>query len=505
MKIPSHVFFLLGLLSAGGIAPTRGEPLTLKNQRELFVDDYLVAATSGVEFRLGKPVPADIAMHYNESWEGRYAGGYVTVIHDRQRYRMYYRGSTKGNTDPADDDWRAEITCYAESSDGIDWKKPHLGLYEVNGTRNNNVILPPDNPYIPSDNFAVLYDDRPGVPPGERFKGIGGQTHEKDIKVTKIPGGLYRYVSADGIHWKLYSKTPICSNNVLGSLNVLSWIPTENNYAIYLRSWTGGINIAGENKGLRTIARTVSKDFEHWSEPRNMSFGGAPGEHLYTNATEPYFRAPQILISLPMRFLPDRRILSEEQLRQAGVYPLSWKGVSDTLFMTSRGGDSYDRKFLEAFVRPGPDDGNWGARSNMPALGVVQTGATEMSFYVTRGQATPTNRLERLTLRLDGFASLHAGYHAGYAVTKPVVLDGKRMSVNLATSAAGSLKITILGDDHREVPGFGEADAEELAGDRIDHPVKWKSGKSIADLAGKVVRIKFTLRDADVYSFEIRD
>ena len=317
MKIPSHAFFLFGLLSAGGIAPTRGEPLTLKNQRELFVDDYLVAATSGVEFRLGKPVPADIAMHYNESWEGRYAGGYVTVIHDRQRYRMYYRGSTKGNTDPADDDWRAEITCYAESSDGIHWKKPHLGLYEVNGTRNNNVILPPDNPYIPSDNFAVLYDDRPGVPPGERFKAIGGQTHEKDIKVTKIPGGLYRYVSADGIHWKLYSKTPICSNNVLGSLNVLSWIPTENNYAIYLRSWTGGINIAGENKGLQTIARTVSKDFEHWSEPRNMSFGGAPGEHLYTNATEPYFRAPQILISLPMRFLPDRRILSEEQLRQA--------------------------------------------------------------------------------------------------------------------------------------------------------------------------------------------
>ena len=90
---------------------------------------------------------------------------------------------------------------------------------------------------------------------------------------------------------------------------------------------------------------------------------------------------------------------------------------------------------MESFVRPGSDEGSWAARSTMPALGVVPTGATEMSFYVSRGYGSQKNRLERMTLRLDGFASLHAGYHAGYAVTKPLRLDGRKLSVNFATSA----------------------------------------------------------------------
>lgn len=86
-----------------------------------------------------------------------------------------------------------------------------------------------------------------------------------------------------------------------------------------------------------------------------------------------------------------------------------------------------------------------------------------------------------------------------------MVLDGGSFSVNFATSAIGFLRISIVGEDDRELPGFGEEDMAELAGDRIDHTVKWKSGKSVADLAGKVVRVKFTLRDADLYSFAIRD
>jgi hypothetical protein len=505
MNVVRHFFRRGFLLSATGVALAESGPIHLKNQRELFVDDHLIASTSGIEYRLGAPTQAGIALSFDQPWEGHYAGAYATIIYDGSVYRMYYRGSTKGMDDLGDDDWRPEITCYAESRDGIHWQKPSLRLHEVNGGFDNNVILPPSNPYIPSDNFCVLYDDRPEVPAHERFKGVGGQTHAKDIAVTKIPGGLYRYVSADGIHWKLYSTTPLFGDQVLGSLNVLSWIPAENCYAIYLRSWTGKRKESGENTGMRTIARAVSKDFVNWSEPRRMSFGATPAEHLYTNATRPYFRAPHILIAMPMRFVPERRILSEAELRRAGVHQISWQGVSDAVLMTSRGGYNYDRKFMESFVRPGPHEDSWAARSTMPALGIVPTGTAEMSFYVSRGYGTRQNRLERLTLRLDGFASLHAGYSVGHAVTKTVRLEGANLSVNLSTSAIGFLKVTVLGTDNRELPGFGEADAVDLAGDRIDHAVNWKSGKSIRDLAGQSVRMKFTLRDADLYAIAIQD
>lgn len=492
MKNQHLLKLVISLLCTGYIAAGADAPIHLHDQREFFVDDYLVSSTHGLEYRLGAPMAAGDVIVFDAPWEGKWSGEYVSIIHDGPVYRMYYRG-TNALRAVGDDDLRGQIACYAESTDGIHWRKPYLRLYEVNGSLDNNAILPPLNPYNSGHNFSVLLDDRPGVPSAERFKAVGGVG--KGSNEAKKPAGLYRYVSGDGIHWKLYSETPLLEEYALDSLNVLAWVPAEDTYAIYFRP--GGT-------AERTIARTVSKNFMHWSKPSEMSFGGTPRENLYTNATQFYFRAPQLLISMPMRFAPDRRVLSEAQLHHAGINPLMWPGVSDAVIMTSRGGDRYERKFMESFVRPGLEDGNWAARSNMPSVGVVATGPTEMSFYVSRGYGTEKNRLERMTLRLDGFASLRAGYWEGYALTKPVILDGAIFSVNLSTSSVGFLKVTICGEDGREIPGFGETDAQELSGDRIDLPVKWKSGKSVADLTGMTVRIKFTLRDADLYSIDIR-
>src|SRR5438067_13298008 len=122
---------------------------------------------------------------------------------------------------------------------------------------------------------------------------------------------------------------------------------------------------------------------------------------------------------------------------------------------------------MESFVRPGIDPSSWAARSNMPALGVIPTGPTEMSFFIVRGYSSNQTRIERMTLRLDGFASLHAGYAGGFAVTRPVKLEGKRLSLNLSTSASGHAKVVILDEAGAELPGFGAADAVELVGDAI--------------------------------------
>lgn len=60
---------------------------------------------------------------------------------------------------------------------------------------------------------------------------------------------------------------------------------------------------------------------------------------------------------------------------------------------------------------------------------------------------------------LDGFASLHAGYDQGSAITRPVILDGRRLSLNLSTSASGFAKVFLLAADVKELPGFDEAEA----------------------------------------------
>jgi hypothetical protein len=459
------------------------------------VDDAVLAQCDGTEVRLATPVAAGVVLRFDQPWEGRFST-FVTVLRDGPKYRMYYRGL--GNAGPNN-----ELACYAESDDGIQWRKPRLGLVEVNGSRDNNVILG----YTPkryTHNFCPMIDDRPGVPPEERYKAVGGgMTTSAESKATGAVRGLYRLVSADGIHWRELPGRPLFTGYAMDTQNVLVWLPAEECYAIYLRVWSNDVPGKVTWKGVRLIARTTSKDFATWTTPEVMSTGETTPENLYTNATHPYFRAPQLLIALPFRFAEDRRLLSDDEMRAEGVSPAMWKGVSDAVFMTSRGGTRYERKFMESFIRPGPDRSNWAARSNIPALGVVPTGPGEMSVYVTCGYGSNTPRLERKTLRLDGFASLHAGYQGGSALTKPLVLRGGALRVNYATSSVGSLKIAVLDLDGRELPGLGEADSEELAGDEIDRDVRWKGGATIATLGERPVRLKFVLRDADLYSFGV--
>ena len=110
--------------------------------------------------------------------------------------------------------------------------------------------------------------------------------------------------------------------------------------------------------------------------------------------------------------------------------------VSDGVLLTTRAGSTrYDFTFKESFVRPGLGSENWTSRSNYPALGVVQTGPAEMSFYVQRHYGHEMAHLQRMTLRLDGFASLHAPYAGGQMVTTPLTFAGRYLELNYATSA----------------------------------------------------------------------
>lgn len=469
----------------------------LENQRELFLDDFLLYKLVGVENRLAHPTPAGVALELHEPWEGRFSGAFVTVLRDGEKYRMYYRGIDErpGGLH--------EVTCLAESADGVKWTKPALDVFASEKAKDNNIVIAP-NPQRTAHNFSVIVDNRPGVPADQRYKAVGGGMGTAvEHKANGSKRGLYRYTSADGIHWKRVSEEPLFTNWALDTHNVLAWIPSENRFAVYMRAWT--LDRPGKlaYKGVRLIARSTSTDFENWSEPEIMTYGDAPLENLYTNATAPYFRAPQLLIALPFRFAPDRRLLTEAQMREEDIHESMWSGVSDAVIMTSRGGTTYQRHFIESFVRPGLDLSNWAARSNIPALGVVQTSATEMSLYLTCGYGSKNRRIERMTLRLDGFASLHAGYDEGYALTKPMTLAGNTLELNFSASSIGYVKVVVLDEEEREIPGFGLADATEMAGDFIAQPVRWKNGKTIEELKGKVIRLKFVLRDADLYSLGV--
>tara|TARA_Y100000590_G_scaffold227562_1_gene256863 strand:- start:1091 stop:2527 length:1437 start_codon:yes stop_codon:yes gene_type:complete len=472
--------------------------LEIGSRRELFIDYYLVDSMDGVELRLHEPRDEGVALQLDQPWEAPYPC-YFTVLKEEDRYRMYYRGrhGLSGGGGPS------ASTCYAESSDGVVWERPHLGLVEINGSYDNNAITTGGNF---SGYFSVTMDTRPSVDPSERFKALSGSPPSA-------------FVSEDGIHWNRLTQEPVMFHDkpAWDSQNVAFWSESEGCYVAYVREYKLLGDTVEESSleyrkrygkdghGIRWISRTTSDDFVNWSPLVQMDCGDTPDEQLYTNGTHPYFRAPHIYISLAKRFMDGRKALSDEQAEQL-VPDIGHRcDSSDSVFMTSRGGNRYDRTFMEGFIRPGPSPRDWISRDNTPALGVVPGGARDMYLYRLSQYGQPTVHLSRYSIRLDGFISVNADYSGGEFVTKPFKFKGDKLEINYATSAAGGIQVEILDQEGFPVAGYGLEDCPEFFGDEIDRVVEWENGPDVGILEGKVVRLRFYMKDADLYSVKFTD
>jgi len=103
-------------------------------------------------------------------------------------------------------------------------------------------------------------------------------------------------------------------------------------------------------------------------------------------------------------------------------------------------------------------------------------------------------------LRTDGFVSVNAPFRGGELSTKPLVFAGSKLEINFETSAAGGVRVEIQDESGSPFPGYALADCPEFIGDEINRVVAWSGGPGVAGLAGKVVRLRFALKDADLYS-----
>lgn len=472
-----HTILNLAVLLLAPLASLHAaDPIDIGSRRELFVDHHVIDRMDGVRLKLNRPQPRELVLRFDQPWEGRYSG-YETVLKDGDTFRFYYRGMPE-----ARHDLDTEVTCVAESKDGVHWTKPKLGIYEVRGTRENNVVLARSRG---CHNLAPFIDAKPNCPPGQRYKALGG---------TGQPG-LLAFASGDGLHWKQLQAEPVITKGAFDSQNNAFWSLSEGQYVCYFRVF---------RDGKRWIARTTSEDFIHWTDPVDLELDGKPREHLYTNQIDPYVRAPHIYLGLPTRFLPGRRVVTEEEARRIGT-PTQWNyanDCTDILLASARGGADFKRTFLEAFIRPGFDLENWTSRANYAARGIVRTGDRELSLYAKHHSGYPTSHVRRYTLRPDGFVSVYGPYEGGELVTRPFTFAGSKLSINCATSAAGGLYAEIQTPSGQPLEGFAMKDCPEIIGDRLEKLVSWKSGADVSHLSGQPIRLRFQLRDADLYSFQ---
>lgn len=445
-------------------------------ERILFLNCNNIDGFENTSIVMHHPVYRGIAFYLNKPWEGP-SSTYTTILKEDGLFRAYYRGSYKIR------DKKEVVTCIAESKNGIDWYKPNLKIYNLDGDSDNNVVLRGEG--VVSHNFCPFLDKNPNCKPMERYKAVGG----------KEPDGLFLYVSEDGIHWKKIRDKAIYTNGNFDSQNLIFWDENLHCYLLFYRKW---LRDEKTKKLYRSIATSRSIDLLNWEVGQILDFGDTPIENLYTNQISPYFRESKTLIGIGARFFENKRVIRDST--NVVVDKDYADDCSDVFLMSSTDGIHFDRTFMESFIRPGVGFNNWTSRTNYPALNVVQTSDDEMSIYVNENYMQKDACLARYSLRIDGFTSINAGYRGGTFVTTPIVVKDEVLEINYSTSAAGEVLVELLDTNNNVIKGFSKDDCNAIIGDEISKTVTWNNNSSLFLLKGEKVKVKFYMKDADVYS-----
>ena len=196
-------------------------------------------------------------------WESYCIGG-GTVIREGDLWRMWYGAFDKNYK--RDDD---QCCCYAESSDGVHWTRPDLGIVEYGGSKNNNILIsgPQSGGYCLS---CVFLDE--GRAAGDRYR----MTWHRFLP--QNAWWVYGGASSDGIHWKLLPQ-PVYARN---SDTTTPCIPDGGKYRLYTRIWQGG-----DFKGARAVGYAESDHFGDFPEPVEILSADAQdpeGMQFYSNA-----------------------------------------------------------------------------------------------------------------------------------------------------------------------------------------------------------------------------
>ena len=469
--------------------------------KQILFDDALVADKRGFTLTMNPPQRTDApVITADKPWEVKGVNHTSIVTGGKDEYELWYYSSNP--------DGNGHVMCYATSTDGVTWEKPELGLFEYDGSKDNNIVT--------RGMLAAVFVD-PSDKPERRYKMIGDEGSGWGVTSVNCGGARFRYFtgeletweyhsviggySPDGINWTMYDK-PIMPWYT-DTHNIAFWDDRLDRYVAYVR-WNEHLHIdeTGRQVGsfdYRTIARSESADFAN-------------------------FPAPDQIVS------PDFSLVEDEDLSGGGLYnsaaikypyaanaylifPSAYHHTSDTLdiqLAVSRDGIHFDR-WLDPFLRLGTE-GRFDSRSLYMGAGLIPAG-DEIFLYYDGYSARHDGDLNhdeptaigRLRLRLDGFVSQDADADESSLTTVPFVLDGNRLELNMDASSRGWLKVEILDASGHTLWGYSKAEADRLMFNNIAQPVSWNGEGDLSSLRGRNVRLRFIGQSAKLYAFQFTD
>jgi len=477
-------------------------------------DDYLVESMQNVTMTMNEAhVTGERLMGIDRPWEQNELGlldmsQFVTK--DGDIFRMYYSALPKYPR--LWEEAYCRILCYAESKDGIHWEKPNLGLWEWQGSRENNIILPNDDfEYVFSEAAGMsVFIDAAAKSPDEKYKMF--------IKMTPVAGkgtdiagikplprkGQYALCSPDGVHWKLMSDRKVNPGASDARFSVF-WDERIEQYVAYTRV-----------KPPRMVGRMVSDDFLNWSEetvviaPDEMDKASSPDGsarvEFYNGNVSKYTEVPNIYLAIPSMYSHWKSGMSRAPTDKLTPLP----ATVDVQLITSRDGIHWNRTpGRKPFIRLGSEGTFW-SKMIWPDGKIIRVGdelwmyfaGLDVAHNAEQNSMRSNGARSRAVLRLDGFISADAAYTGGELITKPLIFEGSKLQFNVATGAGGTVQVEIQDESGNPIQGFTAEDANEINGNYIRVFASWKGDTDASSLAGQVIRLRFVMRDAKLYSFQ---
>ncbi len=518
--------------------------IDIGGRREVLWDDYLVdTEKTTAKLTLHKPQRKGRFYDYKDIWQVR-GCGYGNLIKLDDTYFLYYKTCMPcADKKELTKDFNKErnilnYLCVMTGKDPDHLTCPSLGICEHEGSTDNNIVMVQkcSNDFEEElDNFFAFVDENPDCPPDERVKAVAQMMNHKK----GFPGfrELWSYVSPDGIHFKLNAKISGGDDphgGLFDSLNTVRYDVEAGVYKAYVRGLHLDYGVAAEAQktgiitkemerslagfGIRDIRYMESKDFKTWSVPKRISYNDGQDYQLYTNHIQPYARAPHMLIGLPTRYT-ERKAWTQNYEQLCGEESANWRksflntspreglAITDAVFMSSRDGMNWNR-FPESFMGGEPEHTyNWRYGDMYLMYGLLETPCeapqtgTELTLIAEEKTTDAKVSWHRYTLRLDGFASYRADFDIKTLETKPFIFDGSELSINFSTSPIGFCYVDILDETGKPIDGYHSC---ELFGNTTDRTVFFGDSEDVSKLAGRPVKLRFTMRDADIYSFIFR-
>lgn len=511
---------VLGVWSATtAVAARLAEPLDVGNRKQQFIDDRFIARSQGVTLRQNRPdLQRENLLLPEHAWESGMVCAMGSVAQQEGKIMLWYDARKWDAAAKQPENTRR--LCYAESTDGVRFTKPSVGLFELDGSKENNIVsvgatgdVFRDEHDAPQRRFKAIMDMRPDVQtlPWSETEGVG--KHWTCL-----------FTSPDGIHWK---RSPqVVFPLYLGHKQSAIWDDRLQKWVLYLRA----------HRPHRCFGR-VEVEAGKLGEP--YPFQPLPGKN--------YDPPGSVALTSELPIVMDR---DEEDPPGGQPYTMNaWKdfqaedayfafvpmwydarrgtGASDRVevqLAVSRDGVEWRRPWRTPLISPGSPSLAASGQIWPLSAPVIRDGEIWL-YYLSSpeahlGRRQPpgyqsdaekpfyadprpnTSVVARAIWRMGRLVAAEASPDGGWIVTPPIRFQGERLIVNADCGASGSLRVGLERPDGDPIPGYASAEAIPVQGNGLALPVRWRAAGNLGRLAAEPVRLRFELKGADLYSFQ---